>query len=287
MESEPTDFETPYSALAEIYDYVMRHVDYVHWADYVESLLVRHNVVAQTILDIACGTGSLAIELRKRGYRTGGADGCGPMLKRAKVKAADAGYDIPFSHQAFLELEGFKPYDTAVCLYDSMNYLMSLDDFASCAGPHPRRPFTPEVSLSSTSVPRRIRFATSAIFERCEQGDGFSYTRHSYYKDGIQYNDFEIMFKKPEADRERTSPTAHLRRFRISNPMIEASPFRLEGRLRRVSVSVPPTQPYGSSPLRVDELDVVELQHVWVERDGRALLQDVDFEMERGENSFT
>ena len=28
---------------------------------------------------------------------------------------------------------------------------------------------------------------------------------------------------------------------------------------------------------------MVELQHVWVERDGRALLQDVDFEVDRGE----
>ena len=28
----------PYSKLATIYDHVMRHVDYVHWATYVESL---------------------------------------------------------------------------------------------------------------------------------------------------------------------------------------------------------------------------------------------------------
>ena len=28
---------------------------------------------------------------------------------------------------------------------------------------------------------------------------------------------------------------------------------------------------------------MVEFQHVWVERDGRALLEDIDFEVDRGE----
>lgn len=226
LDPEPADFETPYSALAEIYDYVMRHVDYVHWADYVESLLARHNLVAQTILDIACGTGSLAIELRKRGYRTGGADGCGPMLKRAEAKADDAGYDIPFSHQAFLELEGFKPYDTAVCLYDSMNYLMSLEDFATALERvhetiYPGGLFIFDLCTEANSV----RYF-SDLREK-EKGDGFSYTRHSYYSEGIQYNDFEITFKKPK----RVVSERHRQRiYALTDiePIVDASPFRLE-----------------------------------------------------------
>ncbi len=226
LNREQTEFQTPYTALATIYDYVMRHVDYVHWADYVESLLVRHDMVARTILDIACGTGSLTIELRKRGYRTGGADGCAPMLERAKEKAVEAGYDIPFWNQAFLDLEGFKPYDTAVCLYDSMNYLMSLDDFAVALDRihetiYPGGLFIFDLCTEANSV----RYF-SDLRER-ERGDGFSYTRHSYFREGIQFNDFEITFKKPkrvvnERHRQRIYPLSEI------EPVIEASPFRLE-----------------------------------------------------------
>ena len=38
------DQVVPYSRLAGIYDYVMRHVDYVHGADYVESVFQKHDL---------------------------------------------------------------------------------------------------------------------------------------------------------------------------------------------------------------------------------------------------
>ena len=226
LKTESTDFETPYHALASIYDYVMRHVDYVHWVDYVESLFVRPDVVAQTILDIACGTGSLAIELNKRGYRTGGVDGCGPMLEQARTKAAESGFDIPFHHQAFLEIEGFKPHDVAVCLYDSMNYLMSLEDFAEALDRihetvYPGGVFIFDLCTEANSV----RYF-SDLRER-EKGDGFTYSRHSYYNDGIQYNDFEITFKDPK----RVVNERHRQRiYALSDiePVLEASPFGVE-----------------------------------------------------------
>ena len=61
-----------------------------------------------------------------------------------------------------------------------------------------------------------------------EKGDGFSYTRHSHYSDSIQYNDFEIAFKKPK----RVISERHQQRiYALSEiePVIDASPFRLEG----------------------------------------------------------
>ena len=226
MASKKQALETPYSALAEIYDYVMRHVDYVHWADYVESLLVRHDMVAQTVLDIACGTGSLAIELRKRGYRPTGADGCGPMLEQAEAKVLASRYEIPFHHQSFLELNDLGPFDTAVCLYDSMNYLMTPEDFAEALGRihstiHRGGLFIFDLCTEANSV----RYFND-LHER-ERGDGFAYTRHSYFKDGLQYNDFEISFDDPvrvvnERHRQRIYPLAEI------EALIEASFFRLE-----------------------------------------------------------
>ena len=65
----------PYSALAAIYDHVMRHVDYVAWCDYIERLWDRFCARPRTVLDLACGTGTVALELARRGYRLTGVDG--------------------------------------------------------------------------------------------------------------------------------------------------------------------------------------------------------------------
>ena len=49
--------QDPYQGLAPIYDYVMRHVDYGEWVDYVHSLLERWDPDATQVCDLACGTG--------------------------------------------------------------------------------------------------------------------------------------------------------------------------------------------------------------------------------------
>lgn len=46
-------------------------------------------------LDLACGTGDLAIELLRRGHRVVGADFVEPMLRRAAAKAARRGARLP------------------------------------------------------------------------------------------------------------------------------------------------------------------------------------------------
>ena len=204
----------------------MRHVDYVHWADHVESLIVRHSLVPASMIDIACGTGSLALELTKRGYPMEGADACDPMLDVARAKVLDGGYDISLHHQSFLELEGLGPHDCAVCLYDSVNYLMSLEDVGEMLRRvhgvvHRGGLFIFDVCTETNSV-RHFR----DMRER-ERGDGFSYVRHSYFKDGVQFNDFKIKFDDPkreihELHQQRIYPLHEIER------AVSDSPFQLE-----------------------------------------------------------
>ncbi len=217
---------SPYSSLASIYDYVMRHVDYVHWADHVEALLVRHNLLPSLLIDVACGTGSLAIELAKRGYRLNGADVCDEMLDIARAKVLDGGYDIGLYHRSFLELEGLGRHDCAVSLYDSVNYLMSIEQvgemFDNVHGIlHPGGLYIFDVCTETNSI-RHFR----DMRER-ERGNGFSYTRHSYYKEGVQFNDFKLTFDEPkrvirELHQQRIYPLWEIEQ------AIEASPFNLE-----------------------------------------------------------
>ncbi|MCY4545730.1 MAG: class I SAM-dependent methyltransferase, partial [Gemmatimonadetes bacterium] len=86
----PADFELPYSELAQIYDHVMRHVDYIRWADYIQSVFTRFEATPKDVLELACGTGAMACILDDRGYRMTGIDRSERMIAVAKRKSVDA-----------------------------------------------------------------------------------------------------------------------------------------------------------------------------------------------------
>ena len=217
---------SPYSRLAEIYDHVMRHVDYVHWASYVESLFDRHDASPDTVLDLACGTGSLAIELHRRGYGASGADGCLEMMEEGCRKVSALDYPITFYHRNLLDLHDLPTYDAVLCLYDSINYMMTLEDMAQ----------------AFEMIGNVVKPGGIVIFDACTEsnslqhfndmkekdaGDGFSYVRHSYFKDGIQYNKFDIHFEADdtsaqEVHQQRIYPLSDIR------SVLESSRFEIE-----------------------------------------------------------
>ena len=77
----------PYEGLAPIYDYVMRHVDYVHWANHVQSLRRRHGGDTRHLLELACGTGNVACALAAQGCAVTGYDASEEMIRVAQEKA--------------------------------------------------------------------------------------------------------------------------------------------------------------------------------------------------------
>ena len=227
----------PYSRLASIYDYVMRHVDYVHWADYVESLAERHGPTPTRVLDLACGTGTLALELGKRGYDVSGADGSAAMLGVAREKAEAIGSDIPFHHRDLLWLRDLPRFQWVLCLYDSINYLMSLDDVSRALEEmhgvvEPGGLLVFDVCTESNSL-RYFRDMTDR-----DQGKGFSYIRRSTYHDGIQYNRFDIHFDTHPEDvcevhKQRIYPLSEI------EEILAACPFGVEGRYDGFGFSPP------------------------------------------------
>ena len=58
-----------YEALAASYDGLTRDIPYEKYLRFFKTLLRRHGVTAATVLDLACGTGSLSVLLAKHGYR--------------------------------------------------------------------------------------------------------------------------------------------------------------------------------------------------------------------------
>ncbi|HCJ10510.1 MAG TPA: class I SAM-dependent methyltransferase [Clostridiales bacterium] len=118
----------PYSEFAAIYDAVMRDVAYEMWADYIEEVCRRHGLRPETVLDVACGTGSSTLPLARRGLRAAGVDISPEMLAIARAKAEALGLEVEFVRQDMRRLRTDRlrtgpTFDLVTCLYDSINYL--------------------------------------------------------------------------------------------------------------------------------------------------------------------
>lgn len=114
-----------YLDFAHVYDRLMRDVDYVKMADYLEEVFRRHGISPQLVLDLACGSGSLTVELASRGYDMIGIDASQEMLASAMEKKVDTGLDILLLHQDMRSFELYGTVGAILCTLDGMNYLLT------------------------------------------------------------------------------------------------------------------------------------------------------------------
>ena len=114
-----------YSYFAEFYDILTGNVEYDKRADYIMELFRRHDHEPGLTLDLACGTGSLTLELSRRGVDIFGADSSADMLSVAQQKFDEAGKSTLFLCQKMQALELYGKIDTCICTLDSINHLPS------------------------------------------------------------------------------------------------------------------------------------------------------------------
>lgn len=115
-----------YNALAGTYDALTGDVEYEKRADWLEKLLRRSEIPVHTVLDLACGTGTMTWIFTGRGYEMIGVDGSEEMLAAAMEKYGSVeGVPPIFLHQSMPELDLYGTVDAAVCCLDSLNYLTS------------------------------------------------------------------------------------------------------------------------------------------------------------------
>lgn len=116
-----------YGDFSAFYDALMTDVDYAARADYLLRLFEYHGVKPRSVLDIACGSGNLMVELQKRGVDTIGVDGSDTMLMRAREKL---GADALLLCQDMCDLDLYGTVDGAVCTLDSLNHLCRTEQLA-------------------------------------------------------------------------------------------------------------------------------------------------------------
>ena len=113
-----------YEFLAGCYDELTTDVRYSRWAAYIEKHFARSALPIRTVLDLACGTGSLTAELMGRGYEMIGADRSAEMLSVAAEKCRGLAGEPPiFLCQSMEKLDLYGTIDACVCCLDSVNYV--------------------------------------------------------------------------------------------------------------------------------------------------------------------
>ena len=113
-----------YDTLAASYDGLMADGSYRRRAAFLERRLKKSAIPVRTVLDLACGTGTLACLLAQKGYEVLATDGSEEMLTQAAAKAAELDRPPFFLHQAMPRLRLAQPVDAVVSTLDSLNYLV-------------------------------------------------------------------------------------------------------------------------------------------------------------------
>ncbi len=126
-----------YSVLAPVYDRLNETVDYGAWADFIEKIFHRFthqgDNIPKTVLELGCGTGSITIELARRGYGMLALDISDEMLSVADQRArAEGASNIRFIQSDMCSFELYGKVDAVVCCLDGINHLTRREDLDSC-----------------------------------------------------------------------------------------------------------------------------------------------------------
>lgn len=113
-----------YGYFASVYNELTENVDYEKIADRIDSLLPEASKNG-TVLDLGCGTGTLAFLLEKKGYDVIGIDKSEDMLSAAFSKKFQTGSDVLFLCQDLSDLDLFGTASNAVCTLDTLNHIES------------------------------------------------------------------------------------------------------------------------------------------------------------------
>ena len=192
-----TQKEQPnYSILAYIYDEVMHDVDYITWTDYIDEIIMEPHPRAQNLLELACGTGTMAISMEEFGYNRIVATDLAPkMIERATQKGKEAGSKVEFKTRDFLDLNLDETFDVAYMVFDSLNYLHESADILKLHAEVKKILNPGGLFIYDFTTPRNSRKAIKYLNnDEATVDDRYHYFRSSSYdgQNQIHTNRFEI-----------------------------------------------------------------------------------------------
>lgn len=112
-----------YQTFAELYDELFDPAMTQQWLDFVRRELPDQS---GEVLELACGTGRLAVLLAKAGYHVTGLDLSDNMLALAEQHAEEAAVPLPLVAGNMLDLSEIGQFSAVTCFADSFCYLPDL-----------------------------------------------------------------------------------------------------------------------------------------------------------------
>lgn len=108
---------------ADCYDEMMSYVEYDEWAKLLSSK-IKKETKGNNLLEIGSGTGEISNRLHNLGYAIKGIDISLEMIKISNTKYEN----IEFLNESMLNLKDKSKYDAVISVFDTINYLKSLDE---------------------------------------------------------------------------------------------------------------------------------------------------------------
>lgn len=113
-----------YHSFAQLYDQLFDPALYTKWREFTENNISP----AAKILDLAGGSGRLAVMLAADGYQVTVADFSADMLSLADYHANQAGVALHLVETDMRDLSALPQFDVITCYADSLCYLETKDD---------------------------------------------------------------------------------------------------------------------------------------------------------------
>lgn len=116
-----------FGPIAAHYDILMANVPYDMWAGYYRLLLTQHGVDPDRLLDVCCGTGTVAEIMSDAGYEVTGFDLSEDMIAVARAKEAEQGRGIEYFVADARVFDLGRQFESAYSFFDSLNYISELE----------------------------------------------------------------------------------------------------------------------------------------------------------------
>ncbi len=153
-----------YHELAKSYDRLTNDVDYEATVEFYMQILEREGVSVRTVVDLACGTGSVTAILAGQGYDVTGVDMSEEMLTEAMAKVMDMENPPRFVCQKLQELRLPRAVDLAVCALDSLDYITNPDDCAEAIRRTYKALNPGGVFIFDVNTPEKLRAMDGQVF---------------------------------------------------------------------------------------------------------------------------
>jgi predicted TPR repeat methyltransferase len=191
-----------YTVLAKIYNEVMKDVDYEDWADFIDAIIMEHFPEAETILELACGTGKIAMYLDElECYDILATDKSSEMLEQAIRIAEFRKMQIRWKQLDYMNIDMDEEFDVVLMLFDSLNYILKEDDLKTVFKNVQKVMHEDSLFIFDFTTQKHSAEVESLLNDEGITPDDYRFNRKSYYipTEKIHINEFEI--EKLDTDR--------------------------------------------------------------------------------------